>query len=103
MAAAILVRSGDSEGLDELAGQPEAWGCAVVTKPFDIDVFLATVASALRRGRWPRSARLCGAVEAPLADDGIPLSPSDQERYQAAVAALRGQLGEEASAAGWLA
>lgn len=44
----VLVCSGDSERLDDLAGRLAGWGCAVVRKPFDIDVFLAAAASALR-------------------------------------------------------
>lgn len=45
----VLVCSGDTLMLDRLGPQLRAWGCAIVAKPFDIDVFLATVSRCLDR------------------------------------------------------
>lgn len=45
----VVVCSADTKRLAELGVQLRAWGCAVVTKPFDIDVFVAAVRAGLAR------------------------------------------------------
>lgn len=46
----VLVCSGDSVRLSEMEWQLSAWGCRVVGKPFDIDVFLGAVRACLDAG-----------------------------------------------------
>ena len=46
----VLVCSGDTPRLKELSGQLRAWGCDVLTKPFDIDVFVDAVRAGLGNG-----------------------------------------------------
>ena len=43
----VLVCSADTERLADIAGRLAAWGCLVVEKPFDVDVFLEAVRAAL--------------------------------------------------------
>ena len=46
----VVVCSADTQRLGELAEQLRAWGCDVVTKPFDIDVLAAAVRAGLAKG-----------------------------------------------------
>ncbi len=46
----VVVCSADTQRLEELDAQLRAWDCAVVHKPFDIDVFAEAVRAGLARG-----------------------------------------------------
>jgi len=46
----VIVCSADARRLAELDEQLRAWDCAVVPKPFDIDVFVAAVRVGLAKG-----------------------------------------------------
>jgi len=51
----VVVCSADSQRLADLAGQLRAWGCGVVTKPFDLDVFVGAVRAGLAEAAGRRS------------------------------------------------